>query len=115
MKIPKIKYPDKKKREITDNWVLVLIGENEPAFQGNNIIWCYSEQQVKDIIEYFLEIGEIKVIYDKEIFGKEIEKSFYMGIKSNPSVKIKVWKQIGRIRKRPEEIGGNIKQGELFK
>lgn len=119
-KIPVIKYPEN--RESTDNWVIAIIGEGGLSFHGDDIIWCYSEKQVKQIVDYYLEHGEIRIIYDKEIWGREVEKHFVFDSFDQirydkgeyPSKKLKVWKQIARVRKRPKDIGGNLKEGEFF-
>ena len=93
-----------------------VIGETGDRF------FLDSKREVKIIVDFFLKFGWLpkKKLHSasspfiakekrKKIFDEMKDKKTGKVIKK-PTTKLFVWKSIMRIRKRPKEIGGNIKE-----
>lgn len=105
MKIPVIEFTDKDHRE---EYLLCPTRELEPVFA--NIIMCYSKEQAKAIVDYYLETGIVEVWYKlTDVESENVLKKY------DKLTKLYVWKHVARVRQRPAKIGGNMLEGEFFK
>jgi len=89
----------------------IALCEEAGSILGYKQIWqAGAEEPLQDIIDNFLETGKIE--YTKIPFlipdGRD-EKKEKVSFKPKGD-KVFLWKTAGRFRKRPESVGGNIKE-----
>lgn len=104
MKVPEIRFTSEKDRE-----EYLIFPVKELGLMFEKPILCYSKKQAKDIVDFYLEQGEVRITYEDFAADKDLTKVF------TDISKLYVWKRVARVRKRSRNIGGDILDGEFFK